>query len=377
MGERADRYRKKGYTVFGGGTFVERLEHDRLFGQEVFKEHGIPTPETWEVHDLAGVDAVLKSEFGKAEKLVIKLDGADMAGSSFSFVAKNPEMCHEQVMHWIDEGMLPGKWTGIIQRFVEGIEASCAGWWNGEEFSTIVLDLEEKKPFPGELGPAVGCAYNTLVRLDTSSKLYKQVLEPLGPLLKKHGYIGEIDTNSIIDASGKPHALEFTPRLGYDSTPTFAWGNNHGFFNKIFAILGMGDAPEFGYQGRVWAGVRVAIPPYPCESPDEKASAAFYESVAKNVPFLNYEDLADDFYPYDLKKTDEGKYVCTGAIATLGVAMGAGDDPLAASKAAYKVAERVQAPNKIFRALDGPRRAQKALEELLAMKLIRLYPELP
>jgi phosphoribosylamine-glycine ligase len=376
MGEMADRYREKGYPVFGGGTFVDKLELDRLYGMEVFREHGIPIPETWEVRSLDDVKACLSENFGRSDKVVIKLDGADMAGSSFSFVAKNPELCREEVQHWVDDGLLEDPWSGIIQRFVEGIEVSTEAFWNGEEFSTHNIDLEEKKPFPGDLGPSVGCAYNTIIRIDSSSKLFKMVLEPLGPLLKEKGYVGIIDTNSIVDANGKPHALEFTPRFGYDSVPTLAWGNNHGFVNKILHIMGIGGEFEgFGYQGRVWAGVRVNIPPYPYESPDKPLNGKFYEILAENVPIINYEDVAENFYPYDIKKED-GKYLCPATSGMIGVAMGAGDDPRSAGLAAYKVAEKLQVPDKFYRALDGWKRGQAAWEELRAMKLVKLYPEL-
>jgi len=375
-GEKADEYRKKGYTVWGGGTFVDKLEHDRLYGMKVFKEYGIPIPETFEVHDLAGVKAVLKSEFAKGEKVVIKLDGADAAGSAFSFVAKNPKSCEEQVEHWINDGAL-GKWSGIIQRFVEGIEVSVEAWWNGEEFSTHNITLEEKKLLAGNLGPSVGCAYNTIVRIDGGSRLFKTQLEPVAPLLKKSGYIGPIDTNSIVGEDGVAYALEWTPRMGYEATPTLAWGNNHGFANKILGILGLLDPiPEFGYKGRIWGAARVYVPPYPASLPDEKATREMYESCC-GVPILDRDRVEEDFWLYDAMRDDEGKLVCAGTSGMIGVAFGAGDDPKEAAGAAYRVAEAINVPDKGYRALDGWKRHQDALATLRGMKLVRLYPGLP
>ena len=377
LAEMADDFRRRGYAVWGGGKWVEKLEHDRLYGMEVFRQHGIPIPDTYEVRNLQDVQSCLASEFGKSDKVVIKLDGLEAAGSSFSFIAKNPQTCAEQVEHWENDGLLGGKWSGIIQRFIAGIEVSTAAWWNGEEWSTHQLDLEEKKVHSGNLGQSVGCAYNTIVRISKDSKLFKMVLEPIGPLLKEHGYVGEIDTNSIVAPDGTPYALEFTPRLGYDSAPTFAWGNNHGFVNKILYILGIGgEFDGFGYQGRVWGGVRVHVPPYPLELRDKEMCHKVYET-ARGVPILDFEKVDGDFYFYDVMKDDEGKLVCAGTSGTIGVAMGAGSDPREAGLAAYKVAERLNVPNKSFRSLDGPKRATEHLPELIAMKLIKFHPALP
>ena len=376
MGEKADAYREKGYAVWGGGTFVDKLEHDRLYGMEVFREYGIPIPETWDVHDLAGVKDVLKSEFARGEKVVIKLDGADAAGSAFSFVAKNPEACEEQVEHWINDGAL-SEWSGIIQRFVSGIEVSVEGWWNGEEFSTHNITLEEKKLLAGDLGPSVGCAYNTIVRIDGGSKLFKTQLEPIIPLLKAKGYVGPIDTNSIVGEDGTAYALEWTPRLGYEATPTLAWGNNHGYVNKILHILGLGGEFEgFGYKGRIWGAARVYVPPYPVSLPDPKAEREMYETC-RGVPILDREKVEEDFWLYDAMKDEDGRLVCGGTTGMIGVAFGAGDDPREAAMASYRVAEKINVPNKGWRALDGWKRHSDALASLRAMRLLKLYPALP
>lgn len=374
-GPKADAYREKGYAVWGGGSFVDKLEYDRLYGMEVFREYGIPVPETYEVHDIAGVKDVLKSEFSRSEKVVIKLDGADAAGSAFSFVAKDPHTCKEQVEHWIEDGALEA-WSGIIQKFVDGIEVSVEAWWNGEEFSTHNITLEEKKMLSGNLGPSVGCAYNTIFRIDKSSRLFKTQLEPIAPLLKSKGYVGPIDTNSIVGKDGTAYALEWTPRTGYDATPTLAWGNNHGFVDKIAYIMGVGgDTEGFGYKGRIWGGVRVYVPPYPINLPDKATHEALYEMGCRGIPILDREKVEEDFWLYDAMKVD-GKLVCAGTDGCIGVAFGAGDDVKEASDAALHVADMVTVPDKGYR-IDGWKRHQEAYAALKSMRLIKLYPKLP
>jgi phosphoribosylamine-glycine ligase len=377
MGEDADALRAKGYAVWNGGTFVDKLEYDRLYGMEVFRKYGIKIPDTFEVHGLDDVKAVLSSEFQKGEKLVIKLDGADAAGSSFSFIAKNPEMCREQVEHWVGDGALGGEWSGIIQRFVEGIEVSVEAWWDGETWSTHNITLEEKKLLSGNLGPSVGCAYNTIVRIDEGSRLFKEQLEPIEGLLREEGYVGQIDTNSIVNDEGA-YALEWTPRCGYDATPTLAWGNDHGYVNKILYKMGLGgDFEGFGYRGRIWGGVRVYVPPYPTSLKSEKLSGQVYEKGCRGVPILDHEKVEQDFWLCDAMKDDEGRLVCAGTSGIVGVAFGAGDDPREAAAATYRVADRIQIPDKSYRALDGWKRHQDALSELRASRMVKLHPRLP
>jgi phosphoribosylamine-glycine ligase len=378
-GELADDLRSRGLPVWCGGAFAEKIEYDRSYGMKVFKEYGIPTPETFEVSSVEDVRSCLASEFGKGEKVVIKISGEGGAGTSFSFCAPDTALCMEQVDHWVDDGLLPAKWTGIIQRFVEGIEVSVEAWWGGESWSMHNITLEEKKLLSGDLGPSVGCAFNTIALIDPSSRLFKQALDPLSDLLKKSRYVGQIDTNSIVDLDGVPHALEFTPRPGYDATPTLVWGGGSGYGNAILAALGKQDelqgdvAPEGGAgnrKGKLFCGVRVHIPPYPFEAKSDDLAAVVYETCY-GTPIEGHAAIAEDFYLYDACY-DSGRLVCAGTSGIVGIAFGAGDTAAEAAKAAYRVAERIRVPNKGYRALDGWKRAASAIDELSAMKMIRV-----
>lgn len=377
LGEMADRYRKKGYLVWNGGSFNDRLEHDRLFGMEVFREHGIPIPETWEVSSADDVKNVLSSEFGKKEKLVIKLDGEDKAGSSFTFTAKDPAECLSQVEHWEEDHLLGSKWSGIIQRFVKGVEVSTEAWYAPETgFTTHNITLEEKKLLAGNHGQSVGCSFNTIVRIDEDSKLFKMVLAPIEPLLKKQGFVGQIDANAIVDEAGVPHALEFSPRCGYDATPTLAWANNHGFGSKIGMILGVLPIEErlFGYRDTIWAGVRLYVPPYPFECKSEELAHKVYQTCA-GVPILGHEELAEDLWLYDACKVD-GEFCMAGTSGIVGIAFGSGDTVAEAGERAYAVADRLHVPNKSYRALDGYKRGEEALSFLFEKRLIKFYRKL-
>lgn len=363
MGTIADRYRARGLPVWNGGTFVEKLEYDRLYGMEVCRSLGIPIPDTFDVSSVEEVKSVVQSEFSRSEKLVIKLSGSDGAGSAFSYCAKNREDLLSQVDHWDTDGMLPAKWKGIIQRFVEGIEVSVEAWWDGESWSNHNITIEEKKCWTGNLGPSVGCAFNTIFPIKPDSRLFKMVLDPVSALLKENGYVGQIDTNSIVDEAGVPRALEFTPRCGYDATPTLLWMGAASYGMPADA------APEL--RAPFAAGVRVHVSPYPFECKSDKLCHEVYQT-AEGVPIDIPEAIAPDFYLFDAKKDDTGGVVCSGSSGIIGLAMGGGGSPKEAGLAAYRVAEKVGVPNRAFRALDGWKRAESQVPELVSMKLIRL-----
>lgn len=369
-GHVADRWRDKGITVWNGGTINDKLEYDRVYGMKVFVESGIVTPETWEVSSCDEIQSVLKQHFKPKDSVVIKIDGEDGAGSSFSYVACDTKDLMKQVEHWDEDGLLAKAWSGIVQTFVEGIEVSIEGWFNGEVFTNHNVTIEEKKSLSDGLGPAVGCAFNTVFSVQEGSRLAKLVLDPLIPFLKSKSYLGQIDVNSIVDDSGVPHALEFTPRNGYDATPTLCWGYGDCYADAITASLGLTDPVEKESRGQFWSGVRVSIPPYPFESKSEELSTRVYET-ARGSPFSNYDDLSGRFGPYDLMRTDAG-IVCAGSCGIAGIAYGSGDDPKEAGLAAYATAEEVKIPNKQYRGLDGWKRAATDVPALVKLKLVKL-----
>jgi phosphoribosylamine-glycine ligase len=365
MGAKADEYRKAGHRVWNGGQIHDKLEYDRLFGVKVMREHGLALPKTFEVSSLDDV-ARAALDLKESKKLVVKIDGQDAAGTSFSFVADDAEQLQAQVQHWEDDGLLPSGWSGIVQEFVDGIEVSVEGWFNGESWSDDYnITLEEKRPFAGGLGPNIGCAYNTIFPIKKSSGLVTKCLDPLTEFLRSEGFVGQIDVNNIVGQDGVPYALEFTPRCGYDATPTLAFGWGYGW--RLARAFGLDFETPEPRGGRFAGGVRVYVPPYPVELDDADA----VEKACGNVKVERPEALRDLFYEYDTKRTEEG-LVCAGTCGIIGVAHGMGDSPREAGLAAYRTAERIKVPGKSYRAIDGWKRGESVVHELISLGLIRL-----
>ena len=372
-GNVADSFRERGKFVWCGGAIADRLELDRLFGMNTCLEYGVPIPDTYEVSGLTDVKTVLKSEFNPADPVVVKLD--DSSRCSMSYVAKDAKDLVTQVEHWESDGQINEPWTGILQRFVKGIEVSIEGWWTGERWVFPNLTIEEKKCWPGDLGPAVGCAANIVASISPNSKLFKRMVEPFGPFLKKHNYTGQLDINMIVSDEG-PCALEFTPRPGYDATPTLAYSRHGGYGGMILTALDPEPHDSGVRADGPWkedpyaAGLRVTIPPYPFESKSEKLSVDAL-ATCEGVPIDVDEEELEHFYLYDAMVTERG-LVCAGTVGAIGIALGHGNSPRAAGRAAYKVAEKLRIPNKQYRAIDAFDRAEKDIDTLIADGLVKI-----
>jgi len=125
--------RARGVKVWNGGALADALEKDRSFGMKAFEKAGIPTPETFKFGTASQAKEIVSANFRARDRMVIKLD--DFGACATSYVARDRADMLAQIATWeadptiarIDKG-------GIIQRFVEGVEISIEGWFNGTEF---------------------------------------------------------------------------------------------------------------------------------------------------------------------------------------------------------------------------------------------------
>ncbi len=299
-GDKADYLRAKGSLVWGGGRLADKLENDRAFGMSVLQRAGVPVPTAHQFKTGADAKTIVEEKFRDSERMVIKLDDPK-ASKATSYVAKDKADMLTRIENWMttekDQANLGG--GGIIQEYIKGIEISVEGWFDGEEFLyPYNVTMEDKKLLNDDVGPNTGCASNIVKQLRAAHpKIARLLLEPLVPVLKKGGYVGQIDVNCIVDESGKVYALEFTPRAGYDATPTLVMGLP-GYGESVARALhiktcdGPGcecptkpdcrclccgsERPPFWFLG----AVRTYLPPYPFESKDHEIMLGCYQSGA-------------------------------------------------------------------------------------------------
>src|SRR5208283_4900836 len=83
--------------------------------------------------------------------------------------------------------------------------------------------FERKQLMDGNLGPSGGCTGNIVWACDGECPICKGGIRKLEGFLRVSNYKGMIDLNAII-SEDKLYGLEFTPRFGYDASPTLFWG---------------------------------------------------------------------------------------------------------------------------------------------------------
>jgi phosphoribosylamine-glycine ligase len=331
-----DLMRWSGFKVVGGSALADKLERDRQFAFDIAKQCGLRLPD-YQMFD--SWDAVEEFAGTVEEKVVFKPCG-DASGLVPSFIAEDGEELRRMLNfyhHQVREG---DKFA--IQEYIEGEEISSAAWFNGQRFlRPFNHTLEEKRLMNGNIGPTGGCLGNAVWTCEGCPICEAIFVESgLEAFMNAHHLgAGELDINSIV-TDDEIYFLEFTPRFGYDATPTefmtLITGPLADFFCQVCDIDGVEPLP---FRWGVGAGLRLSLSPWPfhgARSPD-------------GVPIVMPDSVFEErFYQYDIVRTPAGEIQSSGG-GTLGVVMGYGDSIRAAFDDAYKAIRKIKIPDVQYR----------------------------
>ena len=332
LGKLADQYRWDGYHVLGGSSLADKLEDDRDYAFEVMDECGIRTPEyysfgSWEEGKAFAAE--------NSEKVVFKASG-DVAETCSSMVCEPKELV--ELLERLS-GEFPGDVQFEIQEFVEGIDLSTEAWFNGKEFvEPFNHTLETKKFMPGDKGPSEGCTGNIVWATDRDDPIVADTVLKLGDFLRTNGYIGPIDVNVIVSTDG-PYALEFTPRFGYDATPTLFYELLDCPVGDFIHSCARGDTSFMPLKSGFAAGLRVSVPPWPNQKHEGPQGV--------EVGGLRGQDYSH-FCPMNVMSQDE-KIVTAGAWGIVGILTGYGKTIEESFKDPYRIADKMVLSNKQYR----------------------------
>jgi len=337
-GDAADDYLNNGKSVYGGSSLCDELEKDRDFGLSVMDSCGIKTPDYYRCSNFKEAKDVVE---GDSRLLVFKPSGHDLP-TKLTFVPKDKE----ELLDYMD--FVENKYSKqiddiVLQEFIEGHIISTEAFCDGNKFvGPFNHTIEVKKAFNNDLGPSTGCSGN-IVWLDESNKIIKAGIGRMERWCKENCFIGQLDLNTIVNEKGV-YGLEWTPRFGYDATPTLMYMLNMDFGEFYYDMCnGKGSLDIID----TFAGaVRVAIPPYPAEFLGKKDSEE--SSPNSGIPIMNYEKFAEDMYMYEVMCKD-GKLVHSSGTGVIGCAMGIGDHPEESLMHPYKMLETIHIPDKFYR----------------------------
>ena len=321
----------KGLPFLAISAVMDALELDRGKQMITMKRLNVKMPPTFEFSDPGDAESIL--QHWSSPGYVIKPSGN--LNTAKTIMAEDPETYKWALSQFSRDQEL------VVQKIVLGVEVSTEGWFNGTEFVHFNHTFEEKKFLNGGLGQHVGCMGNIVMEGRADSILSKE-LQKLTPFLTKAHYYGPIDINMIVNENG-PHALELTPRIGYDAIEALWAMSNRNQFSTFLKAVALGEKADLELEHRFGAAVRLTLPPYPMDDPDEDDTG---------LPIMaeeNKEILWSDAY------IEEGQLRWSAFDGVLAKVVGAGDDVVAAQFAAYENAHKVMALNLQYRTDIGDR----------------------
>lgn len=348
MGQLADKLRRAGHFVVGGSEFADALEQDRKFGTDFMKATGVKIPLTVEFDDFspALVDEFLAKNGGDGKRFVFKPSGKGLS-CSLTYCSKDDEDLR-QFVAYCDRYFGSSIDSFVIQEFVDGVVLMTECYFDGSDFvwGSLNHTLEVKGVMDGDLGPATGCSGNIVwAQTNPECRVVREGLVRARDLLRSEQYVGPIDLNTVVNEAGV-WGLEWTPRFGYDATPTLMvlFEQEVGQFYSDVA-RGKGSL-KLGRE--IAGGVRMSIPPYP----NDNNVMRDVQSIAPNVglPIRGWEPK-DIPWTHWYEVMDEGDDVLRHAhgAGVICCAIGKGSDVKSSLVRPYEMLDRIILPNKQYR----------------------------
>jgi phosphoribosylamine-glycine ligase len=333
----ADYLRGLGHSVLGGSILADRLERDRAFGYEAMAAAGIKTPKSHSFTSFEDAQAFIRK---RKERFVYKPSKL-LGDLSCSKVTSDNEELGELLENTKNEVELAEP-EFELQEFTPGVAFSTEAWFDGNTFLDPLFNhtFERKELMDGNLGPSGGCTGN-IVWPCGDCDLCKHGIRKMEGFLREHNYRGMLDLNAIVTEDGGIYGLEWTPRFGYDASPTILFENLDGELGRFFSDVARnqygGSSPTF--REEFGAALRITTPPWPTEK----------HLAAENVPIrgLTEKDMKN-VYLYNVKKKD-GKLTTAGAWDILLLLTHRGASIRTAFGRPYDVAERVRVSDKQYR----------------------------
>lgn len=335
-GALADSLRNEGHLVFGASSYSDNLEKDRQFGLDTMKACGIKLPLTQEFENFEDAMPFLAQNENK--KFVFKPSGTMPCKLTYCS-SDNEDLL--SYMKFAEEHFGDKIENFVLQEFVEGDLISTELFFDGKKVvGPINHTVESKKFMNDDLGPSTGCSGNLVWVCEDSNIANNGVLKII-PFLKNEGFIGQIDLNSVVNEEGV-WGLEWTPRMGYDATPTYLkmLGIDYG---KFFSDIVQGVAKKsWQHNSDEMFGIRLTIPPYPAE-PEESDEEKVQKLLStEGIPILHWQTYAANLDLVEVMLVD-GELQHSNGAGVIAVVMHE------KAKRCYEILEKIKIPDKQYR----------------------------
>ncbi len=346
--------------LIGGPPDVGRLENDRLFGQQVMADHGIPVVPMHRFTSFEeGRSFVQEHGGGWALKWNSQVP-RDLAHVSF-----DPEDMLE-FLSWVEEnwGELAAgqKVDFVLQEAVKGIELAVTVFFDGQRFhgEACYINQEEKKLLDGGLGPTTGQTGEIGVMIP-NARLYQETLAKVEPFLAEQGYVGFADINCIVAGPDKVVPLEFT--IGRPGYPTiYSWCEVLGEpVGEFLLRMAAGDDRPIRYHPAVDCTVVLATGSFPEANPTRNRVSVLHGLEKTGLRHVWLCEV----------RFQDGRIYGAGDMGYLAVITGKGDGIQEAVQNAYATIEQLSVtPYEKYR-LDIGERALREFPQLASWGWLR------
>ena len=333
-----DNLRRDGFNVIGGSAFGDRIENDRAYGQSLLRSLGLQTAGIFEFNSVSKGLAFIKRN---PARYVLKFNGSELS-SSDNYVGKNPGGHDVAAVLHSKKHLLEGRENGfVLMQHVDGIEMGVGAYFDGNSFvEPACLDWEHKRFFPGDLGELTG-EMGTVATFDRSKKFFSRTLCLLTSVLRREGYCGYINLNTIVNDNGI-WPLEFTCRFGYPGYAVLTplqktqWSD---LFASLIAGQGVLET-RHGFS----VGVVLTTPPFPYDRKVVKEAIGLPIFIDGGLTTREREQLH-----FGEVALENEMLVTAGYSGWTMVVTGTGDTIQQARSSALKLADRIHTPNVRYR----------------------------
>lgn len=333
----ADYLYSRGFPVLGGSILADRLERDREFGAHIMDGCGIAVPETLSFTSFE--DGIKHVQDNPDTRWVYK-PSKQLGDLSPSHVSYDAEDLIEMLQN-ISKDVDIANPQFELQAFEKGVAFSSELWFQHGTFVEPLTNhtLERKELMDGDIGPSGGCLGN--ITWFCGGCKVCAIAKQLVPWARRNRYHGMLDLNVIVTPGGRVFGLEFTPRFGYDASPTLFWELVEGGLGAFFDAAGRGQLSMLGLRDGFAGALRVTIPPWPTEK----------YTAEEGVPLRGVDPKVAEksMYLYNVKADENDQLQTAGAWGIVALFTGHSSNPGRAVDKPLDIVKELRLKNKQYR----------------------------
>ncbi|MFY3746691.1 phosphoribosylamine--glycine ligase [Anaeromyxobacter sp. Red801] len=262
-----DRLQEAGVPAFGPAAAAAEIEGSKAFAKDVMRAAGIPTAEYETFEEVAPAVAWARARDGR---VVVKADG--LAAGKGVVVCGDAAEAEAALRAMLVDRVHGGAGARVVvEERLEGPEASCICFTDGERIRLLAAAQDHKRIFDGDRGPNTGGmgAFSPTPNVTpaVAEMVERDVLLPAVRELARRGrpFRGALYAGLMLTPRG-PRVLEFNARLGDPETQPILLRMASDVVPALLASA-RGDlsGAEIAFDPRAAVGVVLAAEGYPGE----------------------------------------------------------------------------------------------------------------